>query len=164
MLFLGCLSACLTRKKSSSRVPSGPQGASAPPSPSGPPAGHTGSGEAGPQCPRPGEEVGDAFLPSEQRTQTLPTRWLAEQGHHALDSRSLGLLRPGSSAPKKLRPPRVPGFLPCHHIATSGSPFILTRRWICASQQGCSDSGASPPPDSPSAPVNVTVKIGRAHV
>ena len=81
VLFLGCLSACLTRKKSSSRVPSGPQGASAPPSPSGPPAGHTGSGEAGPQCPRPGEEVGDAFLPSEQRTQTLPTRWLAEQGH-----------------------------------------------------------------------------------
>ena len=81
----------------------------------------------------------------------------------ALDSRSLGLLRPGSSAPKKLRPPRVPGFLPCHHIATSGSPFILTRRWICASQQGCSDSGASPPPDSPSAPVNVTVRHLKAN-
>ncbi|KAB0364100.1 hypothetical protein FD754_008256 [Muntiacus muntjak] len=37
------------------------------------------------------------------------------------------------------------------------------RRWICTSQRGCSDSGASPPPDSPSAPVNVTVRHLKAN-
>uniref|UniRef100_A0A8B9XKG1 Fibronectin type III domain containing 5 n=1 Tax=Bos mutus grunniens TaxID=30521 RepID=A0A8B9XKG1_BOSMU len=37
------------------------------------------------------------------------------------------------------------------------------RRWICTSQQGCSDSDASPPPDSPSAPVSVTVRHLKAN-
>ena len=40
---------------------------------------------------------------------------------------------------------------------------MLMRQWICASHQRCSDSGASPPPDSPSAPVNVTVRHLKAN-
>ncbi|ELW48615.1 Fibronectin type III domain-containing protein 5 [Tupaia chinensis] len=37
------------------------------------------------------------------------------------------------------------------------------RQWVWASQRGCSGSGASPPPDSPSAPVNVTVRHLKAN-
>lgn len=37
------------------------------------------------------------------------------------------------------------------------------RQWAWASPQGCSGSGASPTPDSPSAPVNVTVRHLKAN-